>query len=86
VGAEFACPSVSSPGFEGLLAGNATAIQGFEQSNQLLIDDLQYLDASKRGYVLATFTTTNATAEYRYVAGLDTENATATTGKTVVEA
>lgn len=84
-GAEFACSSVSSPGFESLLAGNPAAIQGFEQSNQLLIDDLQYLDASKRGYILATFTATDATAEYRYVAGLDTENAATTTGKTVVE-
>ncbi|WP_035558383.1 alkaline phosphatase D family protein [Hymenobacter sp. IS2118] len=84
-GAEFACSSVSSPGFEALLAGNATAIAGFEQSNALLIDDLQYLDASKRGYVLATFTASNATAEYRYVAGLETENATTTTGRTVVE-
>ena len=84
-GAEFACSSVSSPGFEALLAGNAAAIAGFEQSNALLIDDLQYLDASKRGYILATFTASNATAEYRYVAGLETENATTTTGRTVVE-
>ncbi|MBO2008773.1 alkaline phosphatase D family protein [Hymenobacter negativus] len=84
-GAEFACSSVSSPGFEALLAGNSAAIAGFEQSNQLLIDDLQYLDASKRGYILATFTASNATAEYRYVAGLETENAATTTGKTVLE-
>ncbi|WP_046247300.1 alkaline phosphatase D family protein [Hymenobacter terrenus] len=86
VGAEFACSSVSSPGLEGLLAGNTAAIQGFEQSNQLLIDDLEYLDASRRGYVLATFTASNATAEYHYVAGLDTENAVTTIGKKVVEA
>jgi alkaline phosphatase D len=86
VGAEFACPSVSSPGFETLLAGNAAAIAGFEQSNALLIDDLQYLDASKRGFVLAEFTASNATAQYRYVAGLETENAATTTGKTVTEA
>jgi alkaline phosphatase D len=86
VGAEFACSSVSSPGFEALLAGNSAAVQGFEQSNQLLIDDLQYLDASRRGYVLATFTASTATAEYRYVAGLEVENVATTTGKTVVEA
>jgi alkaline phosphatase D len=84
-GAEFACASVSSPGFEALLGGSAAAVQGFEQSNQLLIDDLQYLDASRRGYVLATFTASNATAEYRYVAGLDVESIATTTGKTVVE-
>ncbi|MVN78836.1 alkaline phosphatase [Hymenobacter sp. HMF4947] len=85
VGTEFACSSVSSPGFEALLAGNPATIQGFEQSNQLLIDDLQYLDASRRGYVLATFTAANATAEYRYVAALDVENTATTTGKTIVE-
>ena len=84
-GAEFACSSVSSPGFEALLAGNTAAIQGFEQSNQLLIDDLQYLDASRRGYVLASFTATTATAEYRYVADLNVENTATTTGKTVIE-
>ena len=84
-GAEFACSSVSSPGFEALLAGNATAITGFEQSNQLLIDDLHYLDASRRGFILVEFTTNNATAQYRYVAGLETENIATTTGKTVVE-
>jgi alkaline phosphatase D len=85
VGAEFACSSVSSPGFEAPLAGNMVAIQGFEQSIQLLIDDLQYIDASRRGYILATFTATNATAEYRYVASLDVESNATTTGKTVVE-
>ncbi|WP_394370043.1 alkaline phosphatase D family protein [Hymenobacter piscis] len=85
-GAEFACSSVSSPGFEALLAGDAAAIAGFEQSNALLIDDLQYLDASRRGYILATFTADSATAEYRYVAGLETENIVTTTGHTVVEA
>ncbi len=84
-GGEFACSSVSSPGFEALLAGNAAAIQGFQQANQVLIDDLNYLDASQRGYILATFTASNATAEYRYVAGLDIENASAPTSKTVVE-
>ncbi|OGX81889.1 alkaline phosphatase D family protein [Hymenobacter coccineus] len=84
-GAEFACSSVSSPGFEALLAGNTAAVAGFEQSNQLLIDDLQYLDASRRGYVLATLTAANATAGYRYVGPLDVENPAATTGKTVVE-
>ncbi|WBA43918.1 hypothetical protein [Hymenobacter canadensis] len=36
--------------------------------------------------ILATFTAGNATAEYRYVAGLETENPVTTTGRTVVEA
>jgi alkaline phosphatase D len=35
--------------------------------------------------VLATFTAANATAEYRYVAGLDVESIATTTGKAVVK-
>lgn len=75
VGAEFATPSVSSPGFEALLGANATAISGFEQTNALLIDDLQYLDASKRGFLQVEFTQAAATATYRFMAGpLTTES------------
>jgi alkaline phosphatase D len=83
VGAEFATPSVSSPGFETLLAGDATAIRGFEQTNQLLIDDLQYLDASRRGYLQVEFTPAAATAQWRYVGSLTTLTTATTTGKTV---
>ncbi|MBC8084690.1 MAG: alkaline phosphatase D family protein, partial [Hymenobacter sp.] len=85
VGAEFATSSVSSPGFETLLAGNATAIQGFEQSNQILIDDLQYLDASRRGFMEVTFTSVNAVSEWKYVASLVVEGTATTTGKTITE-
>ncbi|MBX0293051.1 alkaline phosphatase D family protein [Hymenobacter sp. HSC-4F20] len=84
-GAEFACSSVSSPGFEAFFGGNAAAVQGFAQSNQLLIDDLHYLDASQRGYVLAEFTAAAATAQWRYVASLEQINTQTTTGKTVTE-
>jgi alkaline phosphatase D len=83
LGAEFATPSVSSPGFETLLAGDASAIRGFEQTNQLLIDDLQYLDASRRGYVQVEFTSSAATAQWRYVGSLTTLTTATTTGKTV---
>lgn len=85
VGAEFACSSVSSPGFEAFFGGNAAAVQAFAQSNQLLIDDLNYLDASQRGYVMAEFTATAATAQWLYVAGLDRENTATTIGHTVTE-
>ena len=33
----------------------------------LLIDDLRYFDASRRGYVLAEFTLGAATGSYRFV-------------------
>jgi alkaline phosphatase D len=46
---------------------------------------LQYLDASRQGYALATFTATTAIADYCYVANLDLESIATTTGKTVVE-
>ncbi|AHJ96947.1 hypothetical protein Hsw_1352 [Hymenobacter swuensis DY53] len=85
VGAEFATSSVSSPGFEALLAGSAAAIQGFEQSNQLLINDLQYLDASRRGFLEVEFTSSQATAQWKYVATLTTESTATTLGRTATE-
>jgi alkaline phosphatase D len=85
LGAEFATSSVSSPGFETILAGNATAIQGFEQSNQLLINDLLYLDASQRGFMEVTFTASNAVSEWKYVASLIVESTATTTGRTATE-
>ncbi|WP_324671537.1 alkaline phosphatase D family protein [Hymenobacter sp. GOD-10R] len=86
VGAEFACASVSSPGFEALFGGNTAAAQGFAQSTELLIDDLNYLDASQRGYVLAEFTAAAATSKWQYVASILTESTATTTGKVVSEA
>jgi len=85
VGAEFACSSVTSPGFEALFGGNVAAAQGFAQSTEILIDDLQYLDATQRGYVLAEFTATSATSQWRYVTSILTENTTTTTGKVASE-
>jgi alkaline phosphatase D len=84
-GAEFATASVSSPGFEAIFGSDPQTVAGFEQANALLIDDLQYLDASKRGYVMAIFTATEAKAEWRYVNTITTVNTTTTTGKTVTE-
>ncbi len=85
VGAEFATSSVSSPGFEAIFGNDANTIAGFEQTNTLLVENLKYVDASKRGYVMATFTSTQAIADYRYVQTLATKNATTTSGKTVTE-
>ena len=84
-GVEFATASVSSPGFEALLGGNTAAIQGFEQSNQLLIDNLHYLDASRRGYVEVEFTASSATARWQYVASLATESTATILGRTATE-
>lgn len=67
VGEEFACPSVTSPGFEGLFGDDPTTIAGIQQAFTLLIDGLQYFDASQRGYVLAEFTQGAATASYKFI-------------------
>ncbi|WP_207425612.1 alkaline phosphatase [Pedobacter sp. SYSU D00535] len=85
VGTEFATASVSSPGFEAIFGANPATIAAFEQANQLLIDDLNYLNASQRGYVLVSFTNNEAKAEWRYVSTISTPNTSTTTGKRVTE-
>jgi alkaline phosphatase D len=83
VGQEFATPSVSSPGFEAVFGSNPSVIQGFEQSNTLLVDDLEYVDASKRGFLLCTFSASQAKAEWKYISTLITVNTSTTIGKTI---
>ncbi|EOR95525.1 Phosphodiesterase/alkaline phosphatase D [Arcticibacter svalbardensis MN12-7] len=85
VGAEFATSSITSPGFEAIFGSNPQTITAFEQVNTLLIDDLQYVDASKRGYVMAAFTANEAKAEWRYVSTILSKSALTVTGKTVME-
>ncbi|MEM9298085.1 MAG: alkaline phosphatase, partial [Bacteroidota bacterium] len=85
VGAEFATASVSSPGFEGIFGTDPTVLGGFEQANVTLIDDLKYADASQRGYLLTTFTASEATADWRYVSQLSTVDDSATSGNMVTE-
>lgn len=63
-GVEFATASVTSPGLEEYLGADAATIAGFEQVIQLLIDDLQYLNASERGYLEVTFTPAAAEAQW----------------------
>jgi alkaline phosphatase D len=84
-GVEFATSSVSSPGFEAIFGTDPANIAGFEQANTVLIDNLKYVDASKRGYIMASFTQAEAKAEYRYISTLATKNTATTTGKTVTE-
>ncbi|MGB0523261.1 MAG: alkaline phosphatase D family protein [Flammeovirgaceae bacterium] len=85
VGAEFATASVSSPGFEALFGTDPTVLAGFEQANNLLIDDLQYSNASKRGFLLVSFTASAASADWRFIETLATVNTTTSSGNTVVE-
>ncbi|MBL3656144.1 alkaline phosphatase D family protein [Fulvivirga sediminis] len=85
VGAELATSSVSSPGFDGIFGTDPAVIDPFEQSLQLLINDLKYLNASDRGYVMASFTQSEANSEWRFVSTLATENISTTTDYTTTE-
>lgn len=68
VGIELATSSVSSPGFEGFLGSDSPqVIQGFQQALMTLIDDLNYFDASRRGFMMTTFTENEVTAEWTFV-------------------
>ncbi|WP_133491750.1 alkaline phosphatase [Alcanivorax sp. 24] len=67
VGVELATASVSSPGLESYLQLPAEAVPQAEQAITLLVDDLQYLNASQRGYLRVTFTAEKARADWRFV-------------------
>lgn len=79
-GKELATSSVTSPGFDEYLGADPQTLAGFEQALALLVDDLKYLDASRRGYVLATFTAARIISEWRYVNTISAPGTTTTTG------
>lgn len=67
VGVEFATPSVSAPGLEAFYPDFPTVVAFVEQVIDLLLDDLKYVNANQRGYLLATFTREAARADWRFV-------------------
>ena len=83
VAKEFATSSVTSPGLEGYLGTDVNTVTGFQQAFQLLIDDLNYLNASQRGYVEVTFTQAEATSSWIYVDTISSPSFSATTENTV---
>ncbi|WP_109302707.1 alkaline phosphatase [Aquimarina sp. AU474] len=83
VGVEFATPSVTSPGFEEFAGLPDNQISGFEASLQTLIDDLQYTDSSRRGYLKVAFTSSTAEAKWIFVDTIAQENYTETIGNTI---
>ncbi|OBQ55876.1 alkaline phosphatase D family protein [Tamlana sp. s12] len=83
VGVELATSGVSSPGFETYLgATSPEMIAGFEQAMTTLVDGLQYFDASRRGYMMATFTATEVTSEWIFVDTILSESYSANVGHT----
>ncbi|WP_162051529.1 alkaline phosphatase D family protein [Pontibacter pamirensis] len=84
-GVEFATSSVTSPGLEALFGNDPETIGGLEQALTTLIDDLNYLNASDRGYVMATFSNNEAQSEWRFVETIAVKNTATFTEHTASE-
>jgi len=82
VGQELAASSITSPGLETYLGTSPQALGGFEQALALLVDDLIYLDASRRGYTLATFSTGKIKSEWRFVTTISSPDVSTVVGHT----
>lgn len=90
VGVEFAGSSVTSPGFESAgLGGLASSLDGtavVPGGHGLglgLVDDLNYVDTIRRGYLLMTATANSIKGEYVYVDTIKSTSYAATVGKTI---
>jgi alkaline phosphatase D len=69
VGEEFGTHSVSSPGLESFLGTLTPAqIRGIFEG---VVDDLKWMDASRRGYLKMTFTATQAKGEWEFINKID---------------
>jgi alkaline phosphatase D len=93
VGVEFAGSSVTSPGFESVgLGGLASSLDGtavlpgVQGSGLGLVDDLNYADTLRRGYLLMTATTASVKGEYVFVDTIKSTTYVASTAKTVTVA
>ena len=79
VGEEFATSSVSSPGLESYLALPSAQVKGIFEG---VVDDLNWLDPSRRGYLVMSFTATEAKGEWVFVDTISSRSYVATVGKT----
>ena len=72
VGEEFATQSVSSPGFESSLSALPPAqIKAIFEG---VVDDLKWMDSSRRGFLKMTFTPTQAKGEWVFIDKIDARN------------
>jgi alkaline phosphatase D len=90
VGVEFAGSSVTSPGFEsaglGSLASSldgTAVVPGGYGLGMGLVDDLNYADTIRRGYLLMTATATSVKGEYVFVDTIKSTTYSVSTGKSV---
>ena len=97
VGVEFATSSVTAPGFEAFgLGALASSLDGSALVPQLgnsavgaglgLIDDLNYCDTIRRGYLLMTVTNEAVKGEYIYMSTVKSATYKVATGKTITVA
>ena len=93
VGFEFAGSSVTSPGFESAgLGGLASSLDGtvvvpgVQGSGLGLVDDLNYADTNRRGYLLMTVTAASVKGEYVFVDTTKSRTYAAVTGRTITVA
>lgn len=97
VGVEFAGSSVTAPGFESAgLGGLAASLDGSALVPQLgsaaigaglgLIDDLNYADTLRRGYLLLTVTAAAVKGEYVFVSSVKSTTYSASVGRTITVA
>ncbi|MEO1030846.1 MAG: alkaline phosphatase D family protein [Bacteroidota bacterium] len=84
VGIELATAGVSSPGFEAFIGTDPAAIAAFEQALVILIDGLSYFDASRRGFLMTTFTSSEVTSEWMFVSTILSNNYSLELGNTSV--
>ena len=89
-GFEFAGSSVTSPGFESVGLGDLASsldgtavVAGVQGTGLGLVDDLNYAETRRRGYLLMTASSAQMKGEFVFVDTIKSKTYTATTGKTV---
>jgi alkaline phosphatase D len=92
IGVEFATTSVTAPGFESVGLGTLgpyvdgsgnPAAQGALGTGLGLIDDVNYADLSRRGYLLMTVTNADIKGEFVFMDTVKSKTYKAAVGKTV---
>ena len=93
VGVEFATASVTAPGYESAGLGDLAPFidgsgvaAGANGTRAGLIDDVNYVDTKKRGYLLMTVTASNVKGEFVFVNTVRSKTYNASVGKTVTVA
>lgn len=83
IGEELATASVSSYGFSRILGNEANNISRFELAFPLLVDDLNYLNASERGFLEVTYTSSSVKSDWVFVDTIFSESYQSNIKKTI---